>query len=347
VKSKFLLLFSISVILLSACASPFTAIKKVITQEVPRNILTGLPGSNGPVLAVKIDDTPEAHPQIGLEGADVVYIEQVEGGLTRLAAIYSQYPSTIPAQVGPVRSARISDLEILSQYGKVGFAFSGAQHKFYPKIDAANLVNLSADRQPSSIYTRDPLRYAPTDLILNPQALLTKTITTEGTAIDTVKSVGWNFGDISSDPQFIKSNSIQPILEADLSWPTSSYQIRWSLAQKKWLIDYRHQPDLVASGAQLSVATFVVQIVPITNSEYVDKLGGVTPFSNTVGSGLGYLLRDGQAIPITWSRANESVGTSFRLQDGSEAKFAPSQIWIALTDKAPTFKYPPTPTATK
>jgi hypothetical protein len=347
VRSKFFLILSISVILLSACASPFTAIKKVITTTVPTNILTGLPGSNGPVLAVKIDDTPEAHPQIGLESADVVYIEQVEGGLTRLAAIYSQYPSAIPSQIGPVRSARISDLEILAQYGKVGFAFSGAQSKFYPKIDAANLVNLSADRQPSSIYSRDATRRAPTNLILNPEALLTKTITKEGTSIDSVKSVGWNFGDISNDPKFIESNLIKRITEADLVWPASSYQVRWSATLKKWLVDYRHQPDLVASGSQISVSTVVVQIVPITISEYVDKLGGVTPFSNTVGSGLGYLLRDGRAIPITWTRTGAADGTTFRLMDGSEAKFAPSQIWVALCDKPPTFIYPPAPTPTK
>jgi hypothetical protein len=64
-------------------------------------------------LAVKIYDTAQAHPQAGLEDADIVYIEQVEGGLTRLAAIFS---STIPKVVGPVRSARISDIEILEQY---------------------------------------------------------------------------------------------------------------------------------------------------------------------------------------------------------------------------------------
>ena len=74
------------------------------------NSLSGRVGSDGPILAVKIDDTAPAHPQAGLEDADIVYIEQVEGGLTRLAAIFS---SKIPEVIGPVRSARISDIEIL------------------------------------------------------------------------------------------------------------------------------------------------------------------------------------------------------------------------------------------
>ena len=88
-------------------------------QKVSTNFLTGLPGKNGPLPAVKIDDTKDAHPQIGITEADVVYVEQVESGLTRLLALYS---SNFPAEIGPVRSARISDIDLLAQYGRVAFA---------------------------------------------------------------------------------------------------------------------------------------------------------------------------------------------------------------------------------
>ena len=94
------------------------------TPSIQTNVLTGLPGINGPVLFVKIDDTKAAHPQIGLDSADVVYIEQVEGGLTRIAAVFS---NKLPAEIGPVRSARISDIDLMANYGRVGMAFSGAQ----------------------------------------------------------------------------------------------------------------------------------------------------------------------------------------------------------------------------
>ena len=105
---------SIGVVLL-AVANPDNPIlsKLPFTHSVPINSISGLPGGDGPVLVVKIDDTRQAHPQIGLEDADIVYIEQVEGGLTRLAAIFS---SRIPSHIGPVRSARISDIELLEQY---------------------------------------------------------------------------------------------------------------------------------------------------------------------------------------------------------------------------------------
>ena len=64
--------------------------------------LSGKEGPDGPILVVKIDDTNEAHPQIGIDMADVVYIEQVEGGLIRLAAVFS---TEVPAKIGPIRSA--------------------------------------------------------------------------------------------------------------------------------------------------------------------------------------------------------------------------------------------------
>jgi len=138
---------------LVGCTSITSVVKKVAGGNQAINILTGLQGSNGPVLAVKIDDTAQAHPQIGLSQADVIYIEQVEGGLTRLATIFST-PERLPPLIGPVRSARISDIDILAQYGHVAFAFSGAQTKLFPVINAANLENLGAEREPATLYSR-------------------------------------------------------------------------------------------------------------------------------------------------------------------------------------------------
>ena len=130
---------AISLVVVASAVFSFFSDGKIdlpLKTETPvLNSLTGLVGRDGPQLVVKIDDTRQAHPQVGLKSADVVYIEQVEGGLTRLAAVYS---STIPEVVGPVRSARVSDIELFAQYGKVGFSFSGAQRKFLPEIASAN-----------------------------------------------------------------------------------------------------------------------------------------------------------------------------------------------------------------
>ena len=336
---KFILgVASIAVVItsLAGCTSVTSVVKSVTGKVVEKNILTGLEGSNGPVLAVKIDDTSQAHPQIGLESADVIYIEQVEGGLTRLATIFST-PGRLPALIGPVRSARISDMDILAQYGHVAFAFSGAQTKLFPVINSANLENLGAEREPATMYSRDQTRNAPTNLILHPQLLLDKA-KSEGKNIDIVKSVGWKFGPLPVGGTAISSVAFK--------WPASRYSATWSATEKRWLIAYQGSPDLAADGSQLGSPTLIIQKVMITPSEYHDKAGGITPFSNTVGSGSAYLLRDGQMIPIFWNRETAQSPTTWTLKDGSSANFAPGQIWIALTDNEPVFTYPEVKTAT-
>ena len=328
---KILAALSILVVLAS-CASPTSLVKSVTGKSVERNVLTNVPGENGPVLAVKIDDTSAARPQVGLVNADVIYIEQVEGGLTRLATIFT---NKIPVLIGPIRSARISDLEILAQYGRVGFAYSGAQSKFRPVIAAANLENLSAEINPPSIYQSDATRYSPTNMMLDAKALLTKSIEVEKRKIENVKSVGWQFGDVAPTAKKVVSVSIK--------WPAATYGVTWSKSEKRWLLTFNGEANMDSSGVQLGGANFVIQKVEMIDSIYRDKVGGVTPISKTVGSGTGYLMRDGKIVPINWQRPSEEVGTIWTLADGSAANFADGQVWIALIDGEPSITYPAPP----
>ena len=312
------------VVVLSSCATIPSAIP-IIGKDPVVNSISGREGSDGPVLVVKIDDTPAAHPQVGLDDADLVYIEEVEGGLTRLAAVFS---SVIPMRVGPVRSARITDIELLEQFGRVAFAYSGAQKKLLPVISSANLENMGAQRQPASIYTTDPNRVSPFAMILRSDLLMQK-IVNEGKSIATSKNMGWNFG------QSIETGT--PISEVKVSWPANSYSAKWSKEQDRWLLSHAGMPDLADSGKQLGATTFVIQMVSITPSQYHDKVGGVTPFSQTVGKGRGYVLRNGKYIVANWLRESASDGTKWMDANGEEILFAPGQIWIALTDKEPIF----------
>lgn len=312
------------VVVLTSCASIPSAIP-ILGKDPIVNSISGREGTDGPVLVVKIDDTAPAHPQVGLEDADLVYIEQVEGGLTRLAAVFA---SKIPTRVGPVRSARISDIEILEQFGRVAFAYSGAQKKLLPVIASANVENMGAQRQPASIYTTDPNRVSPVAMILRADLLMQK-IKDEGKTIVSSKNMGWNFGSASDTGTEISS--------AKVSWPASSYSAQWSENEQRWLLLHSGVPDISESGKQLGPTTFVIQIVSITPSEYHDKVGGVTPFTATVGKGKGYVLRDGKYIPANWSRASAAEGTRWTDSQGQEVLFAPGQIWIALTDKEPIF----------
>ena len=188
-RSRLIFTLVVASAVLTACTSDVTTSDEV--KEVTYNSISGRVGVDGPILAVKIDDTSSARPQIGIEDADLVYIEQVEGGLTRLAAIFS---SVIPQKIGPVRSARISDIDILSQYGKVVFAYSGAQRAMLSVIANSNLWDYGAQRQSPTIYTRDSARPAPYDMVLRADLLLEK-VNNDEREIALSKSVGWSFGE--------------------------------------------------------------------------------------------------------------------------------------------------------
>ena len=305
--------------------SKIDKLTEVFKADEPINSLSGRVGKDGPVLVVKIDDTPAAHPQAGLEDADIVYIEQVEGGLTRLAAVFS---SKIPSVIGPVRSARISDIEILEQFGRVAFAYSGAQSKLLPVIAAANLENLGAQRQSKEIYANDPMRTPPTAMMLNAATLMRK-VQEQGLPIANSKGIGWSFSDSIETGTAIASVKV--------SWPANSYSATWSDSEKRWLLSHNGSADIASSGVHLGPTTFVIQLVSITPSEYHDKVGGVTPYSATVGTGSGYILRDGKFIPAIWNRPTGLSGTTWTTTDGKEVAFAAGQVWIALTDKEPIF----------
>lgn len=304
-------------------------VKKVKpTPAPPINPLSGRIGESNEVLAVKVDDSKFARPQIGLLDADVIYIEQVEGGATRLAVIYS---SKYPKEIGPIRSARISDIELLAQFGKVAFAYSGSQGKLRPVIASANLFNLGAEREGVSVYSNAKDRRAPYAMILNTYVLFEQA-KKRGYAIEKAKSVGWKFR------EQIKQG--EEVISAQMRWPAARYEIVWSEEFSGWLINQSGTRKEDASGAPLVASTFVIQVVAITDSEYGDKFGGVTPLVNTVGQGRAFVFRDGRVISGTWNRPNSLIGTTFTSDSGREIPFKAGQIWVALVAQEPEIAYP-------
>ena len=313
----------IMVALLSSCS--LVSGGEQLQPEIERNVLTGLPGSNGKVLAVKFDDTVYAHPQEGIEFADVVFVTQVEAGLTRVMGIYS---SNYPEILGPVRSARISDIDILAQFGKVGFLYSGSQSKLRPVLSASNIVNLSAERNPPSIYFNDPERTAPYAMMVKPNLLLEK-----ASEVELVKTVGWKHG--------IRATTAKKILSATIRWPNAVYKATWNKTERRFVLDHDKKANLAASGEQLGSPMMVIQIASISPSEYGDKFGGVTPKTTVTGTGTGYLLRNGSVTKAIWERATPEAPTTWTLEDGTDAFFQRGQVWIFLTDQEPEFEFAP------
>jgi hypothetical protein len=280
------------------------------------SLLSGRVGKpNGPIFVAKVDNTAHAHPQLGLTVADIVYIEQVEGGVTRLAAVYS---SQLPPKVGPVRSARISDIELLNQYGTVGLIYSGAQSKLHPKLAAARLRLISNDANHRG-FARSHTRPAPYNVIGTLAVLRTR-----AGHVDSPTRVGYQFGPTPLGGK--------PATHVTASYPRARVDAVWSATRSRWLLSMDGRRDMAAEGGQLGATTFVIQFVTITSSAYHDVNGVVTPTSRTVGSGTAFIFRDGRVYAGRWARARSTDPTSYSI-GGKPAVFAAGNLWVALLGK--------------
>ncbi|MFJ6983292.1 MULTISPECIES: DUF3048 domain-containing protein [unclassified Streptomyces] len=266
----------------------------------------------GQVLAVKIDNVRAARPQTGLDAADVVYVEQVEGGLSRLMAVFA---TKLPKTVGPVRSARESDLELLRQFDRPVLAFSGAQGKLLPLIDREPLEAVTPE-DTDGVYFRGRDKASPHNLYLRPGRLLDEA---PGAAALTT---GFRHG-----PAPAGGN---PAKERTVRFPSARFTFTWSARAKGWELTTDGTPTRVTDGRRLAPATVVVQYVKIRRSAYHDSLGNRTPYTETVGTGRAEVLRDGRSYPARWRRPAATDGTDFTAPDGTPLPFAQGQVWVVL-----------------
>ncbi|HEU5030734.1 MAG TPA: DUF3048 domain-containing protein [Spirillospora sp.] len=273
----------------------------------------GTKGLKNPVLAVKIENTRPALPQAGVSVADIVYVEQVEGGETRLMAVYS---SKLPKRVGPVRSARISDLHILPQFGHPAFAFSGVQSKMKKYIRKAPVYDISQENA-GSAYSRSSARRIPYNLYGDPKALLK-----DAPKASAPRDIGFRFGPAPAGGR--------PTGSFTAKWPAATMGFTWSAKQKRWLASWGGKPDTAAEGGRLGGATVVVQYAKTTRSRFHDFLGSYTPLIQTTGTGRATVLRDGKAYDARWSRPSETSGTTYTTADGKPMTFARGQVWVVL-----------------
>ncbi|MET7271903.1 DUF3048 domain-containing protein [Streptomyces flaveolus] len=268
----------------------------------------------GPVLAVKVDNAPAARPQRGLDAADVVYVEPVEGGLSRLMAIYA---TGLPESVGPVRSARESDLELLGQFDRPTLAFSGAQSKLLPLIDRAPLRAEPPDRAPDA-YVRDEGRPAPHNLYLRPDRLMPQP--PGASALTT----GYRYGQAPEGGRAETSRTVR--------YPAASFTFTWSADRGRWLIAMDGDPVPAAGGGRPEPATVVVQHVTVRESAFRDFLGNNSPYVESVGSGKAEVLRDGRSFEVTWKRGAAEEGTAFTAGDGTPVNLAEGPVWVVFTN---------------
>jgi hypothetical protein len=264
------------------------------------------------VLIFKIDNVPQARPPTGLNQADIVYLLPVEGGLSRIFAVFS---SRIPPVVGPVRSTRKEDIKLLNQFGRPAFAFSGAQPGLLPVVERSRIVNLYAGKYYGD-YFRSYYRYAPYNLYARARVLFGLARARHASF---ARDIGFRFG--AQPPGGKPTHSFY------VAYPAARFKFVWSHRQHRWLVWMDGTRSYVFHGPRLGGPTVVIQYVRVARSVFLE-LGHRPPYANTVGHGQAVVLRNGRAWRVRWTRPDKNGGTTYTLPDGHRMLFARGQVWV-------------------
>ncbi len=293
-------------------------ISDVVQHDPPACPLTGQPAPGGtvparPALAIKVENLPAARPQAGLKQADIIYEEPVEAGITRFIAVFQCHESD---RVGPVRSGRITDIGVLSQFGKPVFGFAGGANVVLKAIDASPIVDENVTVAPKA-YMRDPSRLAPHNLYTSTGALRTAAKSKEG----------------APQPVFTYDRAVPGGARRTktVHIPFSGYSdVYWHWQGGRWLRSHGTVPHTLENGDQVSAKNVVIQVVKTKQGQVSDVNGVVSPEVIPTGRGKAYVCRNGRVVQGTWSRPKVSDVTRFETRGGDQIPLSPGNTWVEL-----------------
>lgn len=299
----------------------------VAAAKEPAYPLTGLPLKGlppeqvalaaRPALVVKIDNAPKARPQAGINQADVVVEEQVEGGITRLATIFHSQDADA---VGPVRSARSTDLAIMAPLQRPLFAYSGANAAFEGLVRAAPVTNVGHSALPGA-YRRQRGRPAPYNLFSSTLSLRAGFTGTPPIPLFNYRPMG----------AAARGKGVADARGVHIEYRvivTTIAEYAWN--GQVWQRTQNGTPHLDAAGVQVAPANVVVQFVPYRDTGLRDQSGAAVPEAELVGEGEVWVLTGGKVLKGRWSKASPEAVTTYVDGAGSPVLLAPGQTWVEL-----------------
>jgi hypothetical protein len=298
---------------------PEPTVATTTTTLPPVAPLTGLPLADAakrsrPALVVKIENPPEARPQAGLDAADVVYEEIVEGGITRFLAVFH---SADADPVGPVRSVRPSDPDIMSPFGGL-FGYSGGTQKFINLLrNTPGITDVGVDNQPGA-YNRRPGRAAPHNLYTSTPALYAK-------APAGAKAPP-KFAEFLPEGQPFAAAGATPATNLTATVGSTSVVFDFDAATKAYT-----RAGLVEGAGTVAAANVIVQFTSYQNSPGdFDPSGAPVSVASTVGTGDALILSGGMAVRGKWTKSSQSALTTYTDASGAPVKLTPGRTWVEL-----------------
>ena len=310
-----------------------TTVATTTTTEPPVAPLTGVPEPDAakrtrPALIVKVDNVPVAFPlQEGVESADIVYVEEVENGATRMAVVFQSKDD----EVGPVRSARTSDLEIAGDLNNPYFCYSGANGGVLRLVRNGPVIDMGVDRaEATRVYKRNQRGSGLHRFFLPTNEIYDAGREGAGTPppLFTYRKKGATaIGD--------------PATGIDLSYAGgSSTTVRydWDSLTGGWNRSQNGAAHVMAdTKTRIAPKNVVVEFAPYTASAFVDVTGSRSPEAELVGSGAAWVFTDGRVIKGTWSRATREQVTTYTDATGQPIGLTPGQTFVELVPAPGSF----------
>ena len=290
--------------------------------------LTGLPDPKGvargrPALIVKIENDPNSLPQWGVDQADVVYEEIVNGGITRLAAIFNQ---NAPAKIGPVRSVRPTDTSIVWPLGGI-FAFSGGAQYAIDSISTAPVKLITEGAAGPAMY-RDPNRYAPFNLF----AITPKLFAFGGKPVPPQALFLYRHFGQAAVGTTVSQFTVPFPSEYPVTWNWDTTTHSWNRSTVFGGLDY------TGTHTRMSPKNVIVMHI-----NYINGLGTMASYADLTHGGAVNVFTDGKEIIGTWARPNHDKSKPLVYIDskGKAIRLTPGQTWVELLDNGPVLTSTP------
>jgi hypothetical protein len=296
------------------------------TEVAPLRGTTVPAGSlNRPALSAKIDDHEAARPQAGLERADIVVEELVEGGLTRYVAVWH---SDLPDLIGPVRSIRPMDPDIISPFGGI-VAYSGGQEIFVEMMQGTGLYNaVHGDVDTQDTFFRAEGREAPHDVLVHAPQLVAEHLDLAAPAPQ------FPFALDAGSSSAAKEG--QPVSRIDVAFSSSRYPSwLWDPARAQYLRFQEGDPDLDTAGVQLGAVNAVVLRVAI------DWTYGSVPRTVLTGTGEAWVSTGGGTLHGTWTKESAAAPITLTDDRGFPLRLGAGNTWIELLPEDGTIAFTP------
>jgi hypothetical protein len=281
-------------------------------------------GSNaflaGPVVMGKIDNSPEARPQQGLNSTDIVFDEMVEGGLTRFLAVWH---SKMTPEFGPLRSVRPMDPDLATAFGGI-INYSGGQRPFVAAMKATGLYNADETSEVGKgTMERVAGRVAPHNLFVKAQKEQSLHLNLAA------PKPFLSFVSDATDASVVSAATQgKAVTEVKAQFPAAT--ATWDWKNGLW---YRTQDGKpltdAADGKQITAVNVVVLRVAIDRS-FRDPRYGFVPKTLLEGTGKGTVFSSGKALEVTWTKSSQNGYVQLTDASGNNVQLTPGNTWFEL-----------------